>query len=161
MRGRELETREPMAEKAGEAAPCLLTAEEAGEAAALEALCFSDPWSRESLAAGIAEGRLLCLLVRRAGRPAGYCAAELVLDEGELLRICVAEPYRREGIGRQLLEALFARCPQTASWYLEVRQGNRPAVSLYRRMGFEIVGSRKAYYRDPAEDALCMCRKEE
>jgi ribosomal-protein-alanine N-acetyltransferase len=39
---------------------------------------------------------------------------------------------------------------------LEVRAGNVAAQSLYRRFGFEVVGRRRQYYRDPVEDALLM-----
>ncbi len=138
-----------------------LEAEEAEWAAELEAACFPDPWSRESLAEGLGAGRLFCLLAEQAGQPTGYCLAQLVLDEGELLRIGVAPSARRRGIGRALLRELWSQCPQIASWYLEVREGNLPAVSLYRQAGFVPSGIRKNYYRDPVENALLMYRKED
>ena len=40
--------------------------------------------------------------------------------------------------------------------FLEVRAANRPAIGLYKRMGFAVVGRRRDYYRDPAADALIM-----
>lgn len=42
---------------------------------------------------------------------------------------------------------------------LEVRASNEPAVSVYRKLGFEEVGRRKNYYRNPKEDALIMRRE--
>jgi ribosomal-protein-alanine N-acetyltransferase len=37
-----------------------------------------------------------------------------------------------------------------------VRAGNIAAQALYRRYGFEVVGRRRQYYREPPEDALLM-----
>ncbi len=42
------------------------------------------------------------------------------------------------------------------AWFLEVRESNRAAINLYLSMGFEIVGTRPEYYRDPAEAAIVM-----
>ena len=39
---------------------------------------------------------------------------------------------------------------------LEVRPSNLSAASLYRRLGFQVVGRRKAYYQDTGEDAILM-----
>ncbi len=138
-----------------------LSFQEAELAAALEKACFPDPWSRESLEEGMKAERLHLLLAEQDQRPAGYCAAQLVLDEGELLRIGVVETCRRQGIGRLLLKSLLERFPQITAWHLEVREGNQPAVALYRQMGFLPSGVRKRYYRDPVEDALLMYKKED
>jgi len=39
---------------------------------------------------------------------------------------------------------------------LEVRASNEVAQSLYRKMGFNLVGRRRDYYRLPTEDAFVM-----
>lgn len=39
---------------------------------------------------------------------------------------------------------------------LEVRVSNQPARALYSRLGFEVAGKIKRYYRHPVEDALVM-----
>jgi ribosomal-protein-alanine N-acetyltransferase len=41
---------------------------------------------------------------------------------------------------------------------LEVRASNGAARALYARMGFREVSVRRAYYREPAEDALVLWR---
>ena len=41
--------------------------------------------------------------------------------------------------------------------FLEVRAGNVPAIGLYAAEGFKEIDRRKAYYRDPVEDAVIMC----
>jgi len=40
--------------------------------------------------------------------------------------------------------------------FLEVRESNAAARSLYGERGFEPVGTRRAYYRNPVEDALVL-----
>ena len=39
---------------------------------------------------------------------------------------------------------------------LEVRESNLPAIRLYEKLGFQVVGRRKNYYREEHEDALLM-----
>jgi len=68
----------------------------------------------------------------------------------------VAPTSRRQGLGRRLLHALLAGARETNSHsvFLEVRESNGAARSLYEKAGFAQTGRRKAYYKDPAEDAL-------
>jgi ribosomal-protein-alanine N-acetyltransferase len=42
--------------------------------------------------------------------------------------------------------------------YLEVREHNQPAISLYQKFGFETMYVRKGYYPD-GENALVMVKK--
>ena len=41
-------------------------------------------------------------------------------------------------------------------FFLEVREGNRKAINLYMRHGFETIGKRRRYYTETNEDALVM-----
>ena len=43
---------------------------------------------------------------------------------------------------------------------LEVREGNDPAVSLYRKFGFITEGVRTGFYENPVEDALIMWKRD-
>ena len=52
-----------------------------------------------------------------------------------------------------LLDAAMARGAATST--LEVRAGNLPAKRLYEKLGYEVAGVRKRYYRD-GEDGLIM-----
>jgi ribosomal-protein-alanine N-acetyltransferase len=40
--------------------------------------------------------------------------------------------------------------------WLEVRQSNGPALSIYKKFGFNDVGRRKGYFSDSQEDAIIM-----
>ncbi len=90
-----------------------------------------------------------------AGEVAGFIAVRAVAaDEHEVLNLAVAVEWRRQGVARRLLEHAMRVLP--GEWFLEVRESNGAARKLYEGMGFEAVGRRRAYYRDPEEDALIL-----
>ena len=86
-----------------------------------------------------------------------YCAA----DEGEITNVAVAQPARRCGVGRALIEALIRMLADRSVFriVLEVRTSNEPAIRLYEQEGFVVVGKRKNFYEKPAEDAYVMVRE--
>ncbi len=88
----------------------------------------------------------------------GLFAGDVVLDELQIDNLAVKEPYRRRGIARSLLRAAllasYRRGARRA--VLEVRAANLPALALYASLGFFPAGTRKGYYRDPADDALIL-----
>jgi ribosomal-protein-alanine N-acetyltransferase len=86
----------------------------------------------------------------------GFLVALHLSPEWELENVVVAPSSRRQGIGKQLLHALLATARETnsQSLFLEVRESNGAARSLYEKTGFAQSGRRKAYYKDPAEDAV-------
>jgi ribosomal-protein-alanine N-acetyltransferase len=67
---------------------------------------------------------------------------------------------RDQGIGAQLLDALFERASSKPhlGFTLEVRVSNARAIHLYRRKGFLDHGIRPGYYSDNGEDAMIMWR---
>lgn len=126
--------------------------------ALLEARCFSIPWSRGMLEDELSNDRALYLVAESTGRITGYAGAWIVFDEGHITNVAVDPDFRRSGIGRRLLSALLeglAGAGVTAAT-LEVRRGNRPAISLYEAFGFTVEGVRRGYYADNGEDALVM-----
>lgn len=110
------------------------------------------------------EGQLrpFALVAAQDGQLAALLVARLLLDGVENLCelewVAVDEPFRRCGLAQRLLAALveWARAQGARSIRLEVRAGNQAALELYRRSGFESVGRRKDYYRNPPEDAVAM-----
>ena len=124
--------------------------------AALERVCFSDPWSEKSIFSEL-ENPLSCWLVAMDGeRLAGYVGSQTVLGETDMMNLAVDPDYRRKGLGKELILSLIEALRQRESrcLTLEVRDSNAPARALYEGLGFQEIGRRKNYYRNPKEDAL-------
>lgn len=129
--------------------------------AALERVCFSDPWSEKSILSEL-ENPLSCWLVAMDGeRLAGYVGSQTVLGETDMMNLAVDPDYRRKGLGKELILSLIEALRQRESrcLTLEVRDSNASARALYEKLGFSEIGRRKNYYRSPKEDALIL-RKE-
>lgn len=135
----------------------LIRKEHLSGAARLEALCFSEPWSENSLRLLLSDGGVGFVCVCD-GEVVAYGGMLCVLDEGQITNIAVDPEYRRRGLGREIVSALIGYAEENgiASISLEVRSSNAPAVALYSSLGFEIVGERRNFYRAPIENALVM-----
>ena len=80
---------------------------------------------------------------------------------GHVISIAVLPEYRRRGIAKALLTRAMKVLKEEYGCeevYLEVRVSNQPAISLYRKLGFEIVKISRRYYVD-GEDAYIMARR--
>lgn len=136
-----------------------MTADHLDAVAALERICFSDPWSRQLLASEL-DNDLSAFLVALddEGQVAGYAGLQVILDEGTITDIAVRPDCRRRGVASQLLKVFldFARGNRLAFLTLEVRASNYDAIALYGSRGFRSAGRRKNYYEHPREDAIIM-----
>lgn len=129
--------------------------------AALEKVCFSEPWSAQSLREELDNPAALFLVAKReTGEVLGYVGCQTVLDEGYITNVAADPAARRQGVGRALVAALLehARVRGLSFVTLEVRVSNAPAIALYEQAGFRPVGTRRNYYSAPCEDALLMTR---
>ena len=138
-----------------------MTAGHVPQVAVLEKVCFSDPWSENSVASEL-ENPLSCWLVALEGETvAGYVGSQTVLDETDMMNVAVHPDFRRQGVARALILALIGELKKRGSrcLTLEVRASNDPARALYESLGFAHVGTRRNYYQNPKEDALIL-RKE-
>ena len=128
--------------------------------AALEKLCFADPWSLSSIASELNNPLALWLVAVEDGDLIGYISTQSVMGESDMMNVAVHPDHRRKGVGETLVLALCeALSGENTSLALEVRSSNAPAISLYEKLGFVQVGLRRNYYRNPKEDALIL-RKE-
>ena len=139
----------------------LMTADHVSQVAQLEKLCFRDPWSENSVASELNNPLSLWLVAVEGEKVAGYVGSQSVMGESDMMNVAVHPDFRRQGIGERLILDLIDQLNQRGnhSLTLEVRASNVSAIALYRKLGFEQVGLRKNYYRNPKEDALIL-RKE-
>lgn len=129
--------------------------------AALESLCFSDPWSEAMLEEELFNPLASFLVAEdEQGNVLGYAGLHAVLDEGYIDNIAVEPDARKHGVASALLD-VFCRfgAANLAFLTLEVRASNAPAIGLYQKFGFCEAGRRKDYYQHPKEDAILMTRE--
>jgi ribosomal-protein-alanine N-acetyltransferase len=100
-----------------------------------------------------------CYLVGRwEGRVIGFIGMWLIREEAHIATLAVDPPFRRRGLGRQLLIALIREAVRRGAtrMTLEVREGNQAARRLYEGFGFEVIARIGRYYADTGEDAVVM-----
>lgn len=138
-----------------------MTAEQVPQLAAIEKLCFSDPWNEQSIATELTNPLSEWFVALEGDRVVGYVGSQTVLGETDMMNLAVHPDRRRRGIARQLVVTLVEALAQRGSHSLtlEVRVSNEPARALYEQLGFSQVGRRPGYYLQPKEDALIL-RKE-
>jgi [ribosomal protein S18]-alanine N-acetyltransferase len=130
------------------------------ELLAVEQRAYPHPWTRGNFLDALKSGYQSQLLMA-GDELLGYFVAMKGVDEVHLLNITVAPAYQRQGWARVMLDALATWSRgQGAQWlWLEVRQGNARAITVYENYGFRRVGVRKNYYpadQHQREDAVVM-----
>lgn len=131
------------------------------EVMAIERASFPNPWSEVTFRGEIQNDGIsfpLAAVERTEKRVVGYIIYWKIQDEIQINNIAIHPDFRGLGVGeavmRNILDAVRAQGVVFAT--LEVRISNKPARALYEKLGFEIIGLRKDYYINPAEDALVL-----
>ncbi|MBL6693778.1 MAG: ribosomal protein S18-alanine N-acetyltransferase [SAR86 cluster bacterium] len=126
---------------------------------AIESYSNPTPWCIQTFKKILAQ-RSLSFVIQSEEKLKGFCIASIVLDNCHLQNICVAHQYKRQGLGKRMLDTLVIRCQVTniRKIILEVRQSNVKAQKFYKDFGFSKIGCRKDYYQldEEKEDALIM-----
>ena len=119
--------------------------------------CFDEnSWSVESIQSELEKADSRCTVAVEDSKVVGFLAFEQIMDEGSIVEVAVHPDHRRKGIARELIKNAVECCEELDAVYLEVRESNIPAISLYKNLGFYEVGKRRDYYSDPKEDAVIM-----
>lgn len=106
---------------------------------------FSAPPGDAYLRRLLSDGRFVLLAAKSDGKVVGALSAyELMKYEQErsefyIYDLAVAEPFRRRGIARSLIEALKPIARDAGAWviFVQADREDEPAVALYRSMGVE------------------------
>ena len=133
-------------------------AQHVAQVAALEKLCFSDPWSEKSVGSELESPLSLWLVAEEEGAVWGYVGSQTVMGETDMMNVAVHPLRRNQGIATALIVGLVEELRRQGSHCLtlEVRAGNESAIGLYKAYGFAEEAVRKKYYHNPMEDALIM-----
>jgi ribosomal-protein-alanine N-acetyltransferase len=137
-----------------------MTEELVPKVATLEALCFSTPWSENSIRSELENPYSIWLVALEENTLAGYLGVQFGPDGGDIMTIATDPAFRGKGVGRLLLTTMTEQLlKKQLSWLtLEVRPSNTPALKLYEAFGFRQVGRRPNYYKNPREDALLLTK---
>ena len=126
--------------------------------ARLEAVCFSMPFTEKALNELFLNTSWHFFVATENDTVVGYISFYCILDETEIVNVCVMPELRGKGIGRALTKCAidFNRETNGSKVMLEVRKSNTPAIKLYESLGFIPVGVSKNHYKLPTEDAILM-----
>lgn len=125
----------------------------------IEEASFRSPWSRESFEAELKRDYTISLVAVAGKKVVGYLMAWFVADKIHITNVAVHLVWRKRGIGEELIRRVMMG-GQGFSWVgLEVRDSNRAAQALYKKLGFREVGIRKNYYVEEREDAILMAKR--
>jgi ribosomal-protein-alanine N-acetyltransferase len=118
--------------------------------AAIHGTAFARPWSRDEVEQLIRQREVVsdAALTGRGKTLLGFVMSRIAPPEAEILTIAVDPAQRGRGIGRALLSHHLSRLAASGinQVFLEVDEGNGPALKLYKRLGFQKVGQRPGYY---------------
>ena len=127
--------------------------------AAIEKLCFSQPWSEKSFLDSLErQDTVFLVCADETDTARAYVGMYVSFDEAEITNVAVDPQWRGLGYAQALI-AEAKRCmklQQIQRILLEVRDSNVPAISLYKKYGFFEIGIRKGFYEFPTEDARIM-----
>ena len=116
-------------------------------------------WSCEEVQKSLQAGSNFALVEEDDGLKRGFLLYSLVSEESELLYLFIPPLYRGVGLAKKLMKSYLslASAKGASQFFLEVRQSNTPAINLYKAMGFQVISSREAYYKD-GETAMIMTK---
>ncbi len=138
-----------------------MTRDHTAALAELEQICFSRPWSKQSLDSETENPAAVFLAAVENGEVLGYCGMHCAAGECYMDNVAVFPQHRGKGVATTLLEALLEEARRRGGEFLslEVRPSNTGAVRLYEKLGFRREGRRKSFYTDPREDALLLTKR--
>lgn len=140
-----------------------VSSDDAQEIARLHKEGFGRPWNDGEFASLLAKDAVFGFTAKPEGKPKsppdGFVLARLAAGEAEILTIAVSGSKRGKGLGRALMDAVLRHLhsERAETLFLEVSADNKPALALYKRLGFAEVGRRDAYYgRGDATDGTAL-----
>ena len=107
---------------------------------------FATPWSKGFFHSIDHHYLTIGAFDSHANKLIGFIMANYVLNEAEIIAICVIKPYRNQAIGQSLLHNMI-EYKKIKSLFLEVNEQNRQALHIYTKLGFKQINIRKNYYK--------------
>ena len=139
-----------------------MTLDDLNEVLEIEQCSFPTPWSKELFLKELHSESSKIFLAKSnflgKQRVLGYISIWFVNEEVHILNLACHPNFRRSGVAKSLIEYSLSFSFQIGARrvFLDVRETNHAALSLYKKYGFKPIGIRKGYYSDTQEDAIVM-----
>jgi [ribosomal protein S18]-alanine N-acetyltransferase len=129
--------------------------------AVMEKQIFPDPWSYDAFKSDLNNEMAWPIVAVIDDVVVGYTCLYIVAGEVQIGNFAVAIDYRNQGIAKVMMNEVIkiTQDRKCDSIFLEVRESNLPAQKLYSSFGFNSVGRRVGYYRNPRENAIIMVKE--
>lgn len=139
---------------------CLMDESNLNEVLQINNICFSPPWSIESLRNELNNKFSKYILLKNNHSVIGYAAIWIIIDEAHITNVAVHPDYRGIGGSNLLMDEIIKICSESdlPAITLEVRESNTVAINLYRKYGFVEEGMRKNYYGEN-QNAILMWKR--
>ena len=120
---------------------------------------YDNFWSYNILKNELLNDKTTYIVAKENNQIVGFAGIMTCLDEATLNNIVVKKSCRGRGIGGELLDTIIELCADLnmKTLTLEVDSSNIPAISLYKKFGFQNLGIRKKYYNHTS-DAIIMTK---
>lgn len=129
---------------------------DAADIVKIEQACFSTPWTEQGVRESIENENTHLYIALADGKTAGYMGVQIFSGEGYVTNVATLPEFRRQGVAKALINRVIENKMDFLT--LEVRESNAPAIALYESLGFERVGVRPHFYRNPDENAILMTK---
>ena len=122
----------------------------------IEEECFSMPWKPDDFREMIERDNMTYVVALVDDEIIGGAGLRCIVGDGEITNVAITKAHRGKGYSKPMLEALMAEGEKLgcSAYTLEVRVSNKPAICLYKSLGFEEAGVRPGFYDLPKEDAI-------
>ena len=125
-----------------------------------ENLAYEFPWTRGLFESNSKRHFCIVAVDTETEQVVGHGLLSIIVDEAHVLNIAVIPAAQRRGVGRLMLQRLLDHATEgnCVEVFLEVRESNRPAFTLYQSLGFNEIGIRNNYYpaKNGREDAILL-----
>lgn len=132
----------------------------------LHAKLFHRGWGEQECASLIGQDSVFGFVARPIDQPQplGFVLSRVAVDEAEILSIGTEQRAQNKGLGWRMMQAAIGEASKRGAkkMVLEVDENNDPAVTLYKKIGFQTIGKRQAYYNngeDEMSNALVLAFK--
>ncbi|MGA2683172.1 MAG: ribosomal protein S18-alanine N-acetyltransferase [Candidatus Bathyarchaeia archaeon] len=119
----------------------------------IENQCFDqEAFTKRQLAYLLTDYNSIGLIAKTDSDIAGFIISEVEIENdkpfGHIITINVALPYRRKGIGTQMLKEIEKILKEKGvnECHLEVREDNSAALKLYQKSGYQKIAKLEKYY---------------